>query len=186
MFSLFIGVIVIQRLVELVIANRNERWMKNNGGIEVGQSHYRYMVTMHTLFFVSLILEVFLFEKVASPYWPFLLTLFLGTQLGRIWVIKSLGRYWNTKIIILPNAKIVKKGPYQFLKHPNYVIVALEFLIIPLMFQAYATAVFFTLLNVFILSIRIPMEEKALSELTEYTEVLSGQNRFLPTISKRV
>jgi methyltransferase len=186
MFTFFISFIMLQRIVELVIAKRNEKWMVSQGGIEVGQSHYRLMVTIHVLFFLVFMLEVSMLKKEASPIWPLLFPLFIGTQIGRIWVIKSLGKYWNTKIIILPKGKVVKKGPYRFLKHPNYMIVTLEFLIIPLMFQAFATAVLFTILNVFILTIRIPAEEKALLDLTEYGEAFSKQKRFIPTISKRI
>jgi methyltransferase len=186
MFILIIGFMILQRIAELVLAKRNEKWMKSIGGIELGQSHYRYIVLMHVLFFVSLIAEFTLMQKQLSSASGVLLILFLLTQLGRVWVISSLGRYWNTKIIILPQAKVVKKGPYRFLKHPNYVIVSLEFIIIPLLFQAYITAVLFSFLNILILSYRIPAEEKALADQTEYGEVFSKQKRFLPTISKRV
>lgn len=186
MFTWLIVIIILQRLIELFIARKNEAWMKSQGGIEVGQSHYRYMVILHICFFISLLLEVFLFNRISSSAWSILLIGFILTQIGRVWVILSLGRYWNTKIIVLPQANVVKKGPYRFLKHPNYVIVSLELIIIPLMFQAYFTAVLFTLLNTLILSIRIPAEEKALLELTEYGEVFSKQKRFLPSFSKRV
>ncbi|MEQ2528610.1 isoprenylcysteine carboxylmethyltransferase family protein [Bacillaceae bacterium CLA-AA-H227] len=186
MFTWLIVIIILQRLIELFIARKNEAWMMSQGGVEVGQSHYRYMVILHICFFISLLLEVFFFNRTSSSAWPILLIGFIFTQIGRVWVILSLGRYWNTKIIVLPQANVVKKGPYQFLKHPNYVIVSLELIIIPLMFQAYFTAVLFTLLNILILSIRIPAEEKALLELTEYGEVFSKQKRFLPSFSKRV
>lgn len=186
MFTWLIVIIILQRLIELYIARKNEAWMKSQGGIEVGQSHYQYMVIIHICFFIALLLEVFLFNRTSSSAFPILLIGFILTQIGRVWVILSLGRYWNTKIIILPQGNVIKKGPYRFLKHPNYVIVSLELIIIPFIFQAYFTAVLFTLLNILILSIRIPAEEKALLELTEYGEVFSKQNRFLPSFSKRV
>ena len=94
---------------------------------------------------------------------------FLLTQLIRVWAITSLGRYWNTKIIVLPGAKMVNKGPYRFLKHPNYLVVTIEFIVIPLLFEAYFTAFFFSLLNGIILRIRIAAEEKALYQLTGYS-----------------
>lgn len=186
MFALFIGFIVMQRLLELIIAKRNENWLKKAGGIETGQSHYRYMVIIHILFFVTYIGEVLLFQKSISPWWPLLLALFLLTQFGRAWVIFTLGKYWNTKIITLPHTNVVKKGPYRFIKHPNYFIVSLEFLIIPFMFQAYMTALIFTFLNIWILSIRIPLEEKALTAQTDYGGAFTGRRRFLPIISKRI
>ena len=91
------------------------------------------------------------------------------TQLIRVWALTSLGRYWNTKIIVLPGAKMVNKGPYRFLKHPNYLVVTIEFIVIPLMFEAYFTAFFFSLLNGIILRIRIAAEERALTQLTGYS-----------------
>lgn len=186
MFAIFISLIIVQRVIELFIAKRNEKRMKKIGGVEKGQAHYRLMVMIHVLFFVTYMGEVLFFQKQISPWWPLLFILFLFTQLGRGWVIYSLGRYWNTKIIIVPQANVVKKGPYQFMKHPNYFIVSVEFIVIPLMFQAYLTALLFTILNIWILSIRIPAEEKALSEETDYNGAFIGQKRFIPTISKRI
>jgi len=167
-FYLFILFILLQRIYELVIAKRNEVWMKKRGAKEFGQSHYRIIVFIHTMFFIIYLLEVKIWQTELSPAWPYLLSLFVLTQLLRIWAIVSLGKCWNTKIIILPGVQIVEKGPYRFLKHPNYLVVFIEFIIIPLMFQAYFTAFLFTILNGAILAIRIPAEEKALNELTEY------------------
>ncbi|KAB2338260.1 hypothetical protein F7731_01460 [Cytobacillus depressus] len=170
LFTFFIALVIFQRVAELCIAKKNERWMKNQGALEFGEGHYIFIVIVHSLFFVSYIIEVFHYDKIISPIWPILLSLFLLTQAGRFWALASLGRYWNTKIIVLPKAEIVKKGPYRFIKHPNYTIVSAEFIIIPLLFQAYITAMLFTILNVIILAIRIPAEEKALKELTSYKE----------------
>ncbi|RKJ60500.1 isoprenylcysteine carboxyl methyltransferase, partial [Butyricicoccus sp. 1XD8-22] len=91
-------------------------------------------------------------------------------QLMRIWCLMSLGIFWNTKIIILPGANIVKNGPYLFMRHPNYLVVCSEILVLPLMFNAYFTAILFTLLNFLMLSVRIPTEERALIEATNYSE----------------
>jgi methyltransferase len=163
-FWLFISVIIIQRILELILAKRNEKWMKSQGAIEFGQKHYPVIVFVHILFFISLIAEVHYFHKGISPLWPLLFIAFLAVQAVRIWAISSLGTYWNTKILVLPGASVIKKGPYKFLKHPNYCVVALELIIIPFMFNAYFTAILFTLLNIFVLSIRIPAEEKALKK----------------------
>lgn len=159
-----------QRLTELIIAKRNERYLKQKGAIEFGQDHYPFIVMTHCLFFIAFIVEVTTLNKDLSTNWLFLLLLFLITQAGRLWALYSLGIFWNTKILVLPNADIVKKGPYRFVKHPNYLIVTIEFLIIPLFFQAYITAVLFSFLNAVILAIRIPAEEKALKQLTAYEE----------------
>jgi methyltransferase len=177
-FYLFFLIIAIQRLCELIIAKRNERWMKSRGAIEFGQEHYRLIVTVHAMFFVVYFLEVTAWQTKLSVLWPVLLSLFIVTQIIRIWALTSLGHYWNTKIIVLPQATIVKKGPYRFLKHPNYLVVTIEFIIIPMLFEAYFTAFLFTILNGIILSIRIPAEEKALNELTEYQVSLLTKKRF--------
>lgn len=160
--------------------------MKNQGGIEVGQPHYPYMVIVHVLFLLAVIGEMALFNRQIISIWPLLLGLFVLTQIIRVWIILTLGKYWNTKIIILPEARVVKKGPYRYLKHPNYVIVMLEFVIIPCMYQAYWTALIFSLINLIILSIRIPAEEDALASLTEYKEAFEGQKRFIPSRLKKV
>lgn len=184
-FYLFVGLIIFQRITELVIARKNEAWMKKQGAMEFGQGHYPAMVAIHTAFFLFFIAEVTLLNKQLSDYWPVLLALFLFAQGMRIWALASLGRFWNTKIIILPGAKVIKRGPYKIIKHPNYLIVTIEILVIPLMFNAYITMALFTLLNILILSIRIPAEERALKELTKYESALTNQGRFLPNLLKK-
>ncbi len=167
-FSILVTLVIVQRIVELFIARKNERWILQQGGYEVGASHYPLMALMHIAFFITLIGEVTLFERDLSFWWVFFFILFFIMQIGRFWCLSSLGKFWNTKIMILPNINVVKKGPYRFLKHPNYVIVSLELLTLPLLFNAYITAIIFTLLNGWILAIRIPIEEKALKEATNY------------------
>lgn len=183
-FLVLYSFIVLQRMVELRIAKSNEKWMKQQGAVEFGVKHYRFMVMMHLLFFVSLFFEKVLINKGLSPIWPLFLSVFLFAQLLRIWAISSLGKYWNTKIIVLANSAIIRKGPYRFIKHPNYFVVAIELVIVPLLFNLYFTACLFTLLNVIMLIIRIPEEEKALRELTEYAETFQSCNRFLPKVVK--
>ncbi|WP_342505773.1 isoprenylcysteine carboxylmethyltransferase family protein [Sporosarcina sp. FSL K6-2383] len=173
MFSTIISIVILQRLIELLIARRNEKWMLAQGAFEVGTAHYPMMVTMHIAFFVSFLLEVMIFERVLSPIWIVLLGIFLLAQTARIWCLLSLGKFWNTKIIVLPGADVVRRGPYRWVRHPNYMIVTIELLILPLLFGAYFTAVLFTLLNVWMLSVRIPAEEKALKEATNYRETFS-------------
>lgn len=168
----FILLVILQRLIELAVAKKNEKWMKSQGAVELGQEHYPFIVLLHVLFFGALILEVTYINKNLSQAWPILLGLFIALQVGRIWIMNSLGRFWNTKIIILPHSSPIKNGPYQFMKHPNYLIVSLELLIIPLLFNAYTTAILFTILNIGMLSIRIPVEERALGELTDYHSTL--------------
>jgi methyltransferase len=180
-FFIFVGFIVVQRLTELAIARKNERWMLAKGAVEYGAGHYPLMVLLHSAFILTLIFEVMYFNRGPSRFWIFLLGGFLLTQAMRIWALRSLGPYWNTKIIVLPGAQVVNKGPYQFIKHPNYVIVAIEIILIPLLFNAYLTATFFTILNILMLSVRIPAEEKALAVWTSYDADLE-KNRFLPDL----
>lgn len=163
--------VIIQRLIELVVAKRNEKWILSQGGYEVGAAHYPFMVLMHISFFIALIVEINFFERTLSPIWGFILPLFLLAQVGRVWCLTSLGKFWNTKIMILPGEHIVSKGPYRKIKHPNYVIVTIELLTLPLLFNAYFTAVIFAFLNLWMLSVRIPIEEKALFEATNYEQM---------------
>ncbi|WP_458412883.1 isoprenylcysteine carboxyl methyltransferase family protein [Schinkia sp. CFF1] len=180
-FIIFVSLVILQRAVELRIAKKNEEWMKANGGYEVGNGHYKYIVLVHVLFFVSLMMEVVLLEKSLSALWILFLLFFTLAQSLRVWSLLSLGRFWNTKIIIVSNVNIISKGPYKFIRHPNYLVVVIELLVIPLMFNAFWTALIFTLLNMIVLSIRIPIEEKALIRETDYKAVFHHRSRFAPT-----
>ncbi|MEK4228204.1 isoprenylcysteine carboxyl methyltransferase family protein [Solibacillus sp. FSL H8-0538] len=168
LFFVIISLVIAQRLIEVLIAKRNEKRMFAQGAYEVGASHYPYMLALHSSFFVSLFAEVLYFERSISLIFPVLFVIFLIVQALRIWCLTSLGQFWNTKIIILPGSNVIKTGPYRFIRHPNYVIVCMEILLLPLMFQAYLTALVFTCLNFAMLLVRIPQEEKALREATDY------------------
>ena len=160
----FIIFIICQRLLELVVAKRNERWMKQRGGIEIGANHYRWFIVLHTLFFISIIAEIATNGFVYLQVNYFLLCLFILTQIGRVWCIYTLGRFWNTKIIVLPGVSLIKKGPYKYVKHPNYIIVGIELFIIPLLLGAYFTMIIFPILHIILLRIRVPSENKALNK----------------------
>ncbi|ANB61316.1 isoprenylcysteine carboxyl methyltransferase family protein [Anoxybacillus amylolyticus] len=177
MLYVFFLFIVCMRVGELLIAKRNERIVKAMGAKEFGQAHYRWIVLLHVAFLFSFFIEALMKGATLSSWWPFLLPLFFAVQLLRIWALFSLGVFWNTKILVVPNV-IVQKGPYRFLRHPNYVVVVLEILLIPLLFRAYITALVFSLLNAYLLSIRIPVEERALAMLTNYKEF--NRPRFFP------
>lgn len=170
---LLITFVIFQRLVELIIAKRNEKWILQNGGYEVGASHYPFMILLHSSFFLALLSETIILKTEISAIWGFLLPLFLLIQIGRIWCLQSLGKFWNTKILILPGATIIKKGPYKKIRHPNYLIVTMELLILPLLLNAYFTAFIFSCLNLWMLAIRIPTEEKALVEATNYNTIFN-------------
>ncbi|WP_153462694.1 isoprenylcysteine carboxyl methyltransferase family protein [Sediminibacillus terrae] len=159
--------LILQRLIELVIARSNENWMKKKGAIESGAGHYKWFVLTHSLFFISLWAEAEWKDLHGLGLNVSLFVLFVLTQLLRVWCIASLGRFWNTKIIILPGASLVKKGPYRFINHPNYLVVLLELIIIPMMFHTYITAIVFPLFHLLLLRVRIPEEERALDKLEE-------------------
>lgn len=169
-FVIVITFVMVQRIVELIVAKRNERWARQNGAIEYGANHYKYIVSLHTLFFISLIIEYTLHPTLING-WYFFFTLFILAQGLRIWSLFSLGKYWNTKILIIPHSAKVSKGPYRFMKHPNYIVVAIELFTLPMIFGAYVTAILFSLLNfILIYFIRIPKEEVALQSMQVSTK----------------
>jgi methyltransferase len=162
---LFVALIVAQRLLELRVARANLRWALARGGKEYAPEHYPLMVALHTAWFVGILLEGFLRGAQPSSLWALWLTLFAVAQLGRYWVISTLGRYWNTRIVIVPGGARVRRGLYRYVAHPNYLIVALEIAVAPLVFNAWITALVFTALNAWLLlGVRIPAEEKALEQ----------------------
>ena len=161
-FTIFISFLIIQRLSELYIARRNEKWLLQNGAIQYGQSHYPFMVAMHTFFIISLIVEYNLRGGTVISL-GFLIA-FLLVLAFKFWALSSLGKYWNTKIYRIPGVYPVKKGPYKFLRHPNYMEVVCEIAIIPLVFNLYYTAIIFTVLNAIMLSVRIRVENKVWAE----------------------
>ncbi|MDQ0429735.1 methyltransferase [Planomicrobium stackebrandtii] len=165
-FYLLIGFVVLQRLLEVVYARFNEKAMRKQGAIEFGAEHYKWIVLLHVLFFVSLIIETWVSGTGLGTGWQIFLVIFAIAQLLRFWALTSLGRFWNTKILILPGADLVKKGPYRWLPHPNYLVVAMEIAALPLIFGAWRTALIFSIANaLLLLLVRIPAEEKALQQL---------------------
>ena len=159
----------VERLIELVISKRNAAHSFARGGVEHGKGHFPFMVVLHTGLLLACIAEVVLLDRpfIGALGWP-MLVIALLCQAGRFWVIASLGRQWNTRVIVVPGAERVRRGPYRFawLRHPNYWIVAIEGIALPLVHSAYLTALVFTVLNaVLLLAFRIPAENRALAAL---------------------
>ena len=159
----------VERLVELVISKRNAAHAFGQGGVEHGQRHFPFMVVLHTGLLLACIAEVVLLDRpfIGALGWP-MLVIALLCQAGRYWVIASLGRQWNTRVIVVPGATRITRGPYRFawLRHPNYWIVAIEGIALPLVHSAWITALVFTVLNaVLLLAFRIPTENRALAAL---------------------
>ena len=160
--------LIAERLVELGIAERNKKRLLARGGREYHAETYPPMVAMHLLFLLALILE--------SAPWHVPLNLLTLTclislillQFGRYWCIVSLGEYWNTRIIVVAGADVIRNGPYRLLRHPNYLVVTLEFIVIPILMRAPFTLLIFFLANLILLRQRIRLEEQTLQGLTDY------------------
>ena len=128
--------------------------------MEYGKKHYPFIVALHSLFFVSLIIE-YATQKIPSYSLPILVFYFIVLAV-KVWVISSLGKFWNTKIFRIQRISSIKKGAYKYVKHPNYLIVIFEIALIPLAFHLYYTAIIFSVLNAVILTIRIKAENQVL------------------------
>lgn len=152
-----LGLVTAQRLGELVLSDRNTARLLLAGAWEAASGHYRYMVALHALWLAGL-----WWLAPGRPVNLVLLVLYLLLQGLRIWVLASLGRRWTTRIIVVPRAPLVRRGPYRFLSHPNYVVVAGEIAVLPLMFGLVWYAVAFSVLNAIILYVRIRAENAAL------------------------
>jgi methyltransferase len=151
--------VIAERLLELVIARRNTQRLMAQGAVEVGASHYPVMVAMHTAWLVAVVAwVVFKNPQLNVP----LLALYVVLQIFRLWVMVSLGAYWTTRIITVPNVPLVRTGPYKYLRHPNYVVVVLEIVLLPLVVDALSIAIIFSVANAAMLAVRIRAEEKTL------------------------
>ena len=159
----------VERLYELRVSKRNAATTFAQGGREYGQRHFPWMVALHTGLLLACIAEVVLLDRPFIPWlgWPMLVIAVL-CQAARYWIISSLGSQWNTRVIVVPGAaRVVARGPYRWFTHPNYVVVAVEGIALPLVHTAWITAIAFTVLNaVLLLGFRIPTENRALRELT--------------------
>ena len=157
---LILAVVTLQRLGELVLSRRNTKALLPGGAHEAEPGHYPLIVGVHVLWLASL----WWLAPGKPVHWP-LIFLFLILQLGRVWVLRTLGRRWTTRIIILPGEPLVARGPYRLVRHPNYLIAAGEIALLPLAFGLWEAALIFSLLNAAVLAIRIRAEERALSGL---------------------
>ncbi len=155
-----VGFIVAQRLAELALATRNTRRLRARGAIEAGAGHYPAIVALHIAWLAAMLLAVAPETPASLP----LLAVFVALQAGRIWVIAALGERWTTRVIVLPGAPLVARGPYRWVKHPNYLIVCAEIAVVPLIFGAWWIALVFSVLNLAMIWHRIRVEDAALAE----------------------
>jgi methyltransferase len=157
--ALVLALVTLQRLGELWHSARNEKRLRGRGAYEVGRAHYPVMVTLHTAWIAGL--WILAWSRPAN-WW--LIALYAVLQAGRYWVIASLRDRWTTRVLILPNAPLVRRGPYRFLRHPNYLVVAIEIALLPLAFGLVEYALIFTAANAALLAWRIHVEERALEK----------------------
>jgi len=154
-----VAVVALQRLLELALARRNTARLLASGAQEVGGSHYLLIVAVHVGWLVALWAAV---PPSAAISWPWFAA-YLVLQCGRAWVMLTLGRYWTTRIIHVPDAPLVHGGPYRFFRHPNYAIVCGEIAVLPLVFRQWEIALIFSVLNAAVLARRIHVENAALA-----------------------
>jgi methyltransferase len=155
---IILALVTLQRLGELVLADNHTHRLMAVGGIEKGPEHYPIMVLMHAAWLVGL--WVLAWDRSVNWGW---LAVFVVLQALRVWVIATLGVRWTTRIIILPGAALVRNGPYRFLSHPNYIVVAAEIAVLPLTFGLWGYALIFSLLNLAMMAVRLRAENEALS-----------------------
>lgn len=174
-----VAFVAAQRLAELVHARCNTRTLRAAGGVEFGPAHYPFVVTLHTLWLLGL-----WWLGHDRPVVPFWLAVFILLQAGRLWVVASLGHRWTTRVIVLPGAAPVARGPYRFIRHPNYLVVALEIAVVPLALGLPRLALVFSLLNAAMLTVRLRVENRALA-WAEQGQVSGGTGRRPLPMRKR-
>jgi len=157
-----VAFLVVQRLAELGLAQWNTARLRAEGGVEFGASHYPLLVAFHALWLLGL--WVFGHDRGVDPFW---LVIFIFLQACRLWVIASLGRRWTTRVIVLAGAAAVARGPYRWLRHPNYAVVVLEIAVVPLALGLPLFAAVFSFANAAMLAYRIRVENQALVWATQ-------------------
>lgn len=158
--------VAVQRVAELTYASTNTKRLLARGAKEYGAAHYPFIVLLHAAWLIAIALSP---ADAPVNYW--LIAIFVALQGARIWVVKTLGRRWTTRIIVLPDAPLVHTGAYRFVNHPNYLVVAAEIAVLPLAFGLWWIAVVFSLLNAGLLTYRIRLENAALSSLRPHSKI---------------
>lgn len=180
--ALYLGLLALlaaERIYELRLSRRNAIWAFANGGVEVGKGHYPVMVAFHTLFLLACALEPLLLDRdFPGAFGWAALAVAAGAQLLRYWAVSTLGQRWTTRVIVIPGMPPVTGGPYRYVRHPNYLAVALEIAAVPLVHGAFVTAAVFSLGNALLLAARIRAEEEALGQW--WAAAFAGRPRFVP------
>jgi methyltransferase len=160
--TFILGAVTLQRAGELVVSHYNTRSLLARGAVEVAHRHYPLVVAIHAAWLISL----WVFGR-DQPVGIVALVFYLILQGPRFWVMWTLGARWTTRIIVLPQQPLVSAGPYRFLSHPNYAVVAGEIATLPMVLGLPLVAVAFTILNAAVLAIRIRAENRALATSRE-------------------
>jgi methyltransferase len=165
-FTILVALVGLERLAELVVSTRNAAWSFARGGVESGRGHYPVMVLLHSGLLVAMLVEAWVRRPDVAPLlaWS-MLGLVVASQGLRWWCIATLGRRWNTRVIVVPGLAPVASGPYRLLPHPNYVAVVVEGIALPMVHDAWLTALVFTVANAALLVVRIRVEDAALRTL---------------------
>jgi len=166
-YLILIFAVGVERLAELLLAQRNLAWSRARGGVEIGARHYPVMVVLHLARLVGCVVEVAVMDRPFIPAlgWP-MLALVIAAQGLRWWCITTLGRQWNTRVVVIPGAPRIEGGPYRWISHPNYVAVAVEGFALAMVHTAWVTALAFTILNAALMRTRISVENSALARLS--------------------
>jgi len=168
-----------ERIAELLLSTRNARWAFARGGVEAGAGHYPLMAAFHTLFIVSCGAEAIIFKRVFPGALGWIaLAGAAAAQALRYWAVVTLGRRWNTRIIVLPGVPPVSSGPYRLMRHPNYLAVILEMVCVPMIYGCWITAIAFSAGNALVLRVRIRAEESALGQ--PYQQTFGSVPRLVP------
>ncbi|MEO1370205.1 MAG: isoprenylcysteine carboxyl methyltransferase family protein [Acidobacteriota bacterium] len=181
LFCALVAAVAVERLVEMRIAKRHAERLVARGGYPAGDAHFPWMVALHTALLVAAPLEAVALDRSFIPWlgWPMLAAVALTMAL-RYWVIASLGDRWTTRVFVVPDEAPVTGGPYRFLRHPNYLAVIVEVAALPLVHGAWLTALVFSALNAWLLTVRIRVEEKALESASRYDDALGSKPRLIP------
>lgn len=172
LYTALVALVGAERVAELVVSRRNAAWSLRHGGVETGRGHYGVMVVLHAGLLVGAVAEVWIRRPAVYPVLAAtMLAVVLMAQALRWWCIGTLGRQWNTRVIVTPGLPLVRRGPYRWLRHPNYVAVVAEGLALPLVHSAWITATVFTALNAVLLTVRIRVENAALASAAEPVRV---------------
>ena len=161
-FYCLILFIISQRLCELIYSNINTKRLLKEGAKEFGRKHYPLFIVLHSTWIIS----VFIFAPQNKEFNIYFLIIFFIMQIARLWVLISLGKFWTTRIISQVDQPLIKKGPYKYFKHPNYLIVCIEIAVLPLVYNLFNIAIIFTIANLILIFWRVNVENQALKKRT--------------------